>query len=133
MHPMILWGSRLWGTTPWPAQTPTSLASEAPRALTMEYKRDEGKTHTHKNSWGFSKRYKINAISRVFMNRARCQKHNFKQIDFQLLVRRAPLPDVQQMGAGATERCLNSMLCFIPLPLNDRAVWCMCFKSPCEP
>ena len=89
--------------------------AKAPRALTMEHKRDEKRKKKKKKkervAGPFSRCYKINAISRVFMNRARCQIHNFKQIDFQLLVRRTTSRCATD-GARATKGVSTLALCY---------------------
>lgn len=72
-------------TTPGPLldKLPRHANGEAPHALKSEHQEGRGK-----NVPGLTRdAVKLNAISRDFMNRARCQIHNFKQIDFQLLVR----------------------------------------------
>lgn len=93
---------------------------EAPRALTMEHKRDE-----ETSGQAFLRCYKINVISRVFMNRSRCQIHNFKQIDFQLLVRRSTSRCATD-GAGATKGVSAHALCYSAV---KRQYSCVCFKS----
>lgn len=56
---------------------------------------------------------KLNAISRDFMNRARCQIHNFKQIDFQLLLRRTTSRCATDGGRG-DRRCPGPRFVLFP-------------------
>lgn len=75
----------------------------------------------------FLRCYKINAISRVFMNRSRCQIHNFKQIDFQLLVRRTTSRCATD-GAGATKGVSAHALCYSAV---KRQYSCVCVLNHC--
>lgn len=100
---MILWGINLHAafikdhtlTSAW--QTPTSLASKAPRALTMEHKRDE------------KKKKKEAEPSRDAIKLMRFPEFLWIEPDAKYITSNkltsnywcgAPLPDVQQMGPG---------------------------------
>lgn len=98
LAPMLL----LLKTTPGllPDKLPRHPNGEAPHALTSEQERGRRKSVP-----GLSRdAVKLNAISRDFMNRARCQIHNFKQIDFQLLLRRTTSRCATDGGRG-DQRC----------------------------
>lgn len=96
--------SRLFGTfahtRPLLHKLPRHPNGEAPHALTSEHKRGRRKNGPELTRDAV----KLNAISRDFMNPARCQIHNFKQIDFQLLLRHTTSRCATDGGRG-DQRC----------------------------